>query len=311
MTRLRLAFMGTPDFAVPSLDALVAAGHDVACVYSQPPRPAGRGKQPRPSPVALAAERHGIEVRTPASLKDEAEQQAFAALGLDAAIVAAYGLILPKAILEAPRLGCINVHASLLPRWRGAAPIQRSILAGDTMTGISIMQMDEGLDTGAAFSTHEIPLSANETAGSLHDKLAALGAEALVDTLDGITSGALTAAPQPEDGITYAKKIEKSESEIDWALSATEIERLVRAMAPWPGAWTTMNGERVKILEGKVIDGAGNPGEVLDDEATIACAAQAYRPLQLQRGGKSVVATEDFLRGFSLGLGTKIGSSGE
>ena len=248
MTRLRLAFMGTPDFAVPCLDALVAAGHGIAAVYTQPPRQAGRGRKPRPSPVQMAAERHGFEVRTPLSLKDAGEQAAFAALNLDAAVVVAYGLMLPKPVLAAPRLGCLNIHASLLPRWRGAAPIQRAIMAGDPETGVTIMQMDEGLDTGPMLLRESIAIAADETAGTLHDRLAELGARLIVDALEGLAAGRLRATPQPADGAVYAAKLTRADEVIDWRRSADEIARQVRALSPAPGAWFAAKGERIKVL---------------------------------------------------------------
>ncbi|MGB0750195.1 MAG: methionyl-tRNA formyltransferase, partial [Magnetospiraceae bacterium] len=237
MNPLRLIFMGTPDFAVPTLAALLEAGHEVLCVYSQPPRPAGRGKKDRPSPVHLFAETKGIAVRTPKSLKNDAAQAEFAALNADAAIVAAYGLILPKAVLDAPRLGCFNVHASLLPRWRGAAPIQRAILAGDAETGVTIMGMSEGLDEGPLYRVDRLPIGADTTAGDLHDGLAAMGARLMLEALDGIAAGTLPATAQPEDGVTYAKKIEKAEARLDWTRPAEELDRAVRAFAPFPGAF--------------------------------------------------------------------------
>ncbi len=306
MTRLRLAFMGTPDFAVPCLDALVAAGHGIAAVYTQPPRQAGRGKKPRPSPVQVAAERHGFEVRTPLSLKDAGEQAAFAALNLDAAVVVAYGLLLPKPVLAAPRLGCLNIHASLLPRWRGAAPIQRAIMAGDDSTGVTIMQMDQGLDTGPMLLRESIALLPGETAGALHDRLAVLGARLIVTALSGLADGKLSATPQPAEGAVYAAKLTRADEVIDWRKSAAEIERQVRAMSPSPGAWFTAKGERLKLLSAQVIDRSGEPGAVLDDRLTIACGSGALRPLQLQRAGRAPMAAADLLRGFALPAGTRL-----
>lgn len=307
---LRLAFLGSPDFAVPSLRALVAAGHDVVCVYAQPPRPAGRGQKERPTPVQVAAETFGVEVRTPRSLKGEAELEAFRALNLDCAVVAAYGLILPPAILEAPRLGCMNVHASLLPRWRGAAPIHRAILAGDSETGITIMQMDKGLDTGAMLSRHVQPIAPDETAQGLHDKLAALGAEALLPTLAERAAGTAVATAQPETGVTYAAKLERDEGVLDFSRPAVDLERQIRAFTPWPGAFTEHEGTRIKIMAARVLalgSLANAPGTVLDSELTIACGTDALRPTRVQRPGKGPMDTVDFLRGFPLPPGTILG----
>jgi methionyl-tRNA formyltransferase len=306
MTRLRLAFMGTPDFAVPALDALLAAGHEVAAVYSQPPRQAGRGKKLRPSPVQQAAERHGLEVRTPPSLKNAEEQAAFAALKLDAAVVVAYGLILPKPVLTAPRLGCLNIHASLLPRWRGAAPIQRAIMAGDGSTGVTIMQMDAGLDTGPMLLSEAIDIADDETAGALHDRLAALGARLIVQALDGLAAGKLHGAPQPAAAAVYAAKLTRADEIIDWRKSAAEIARQVRALSPSPGAWFTAKGERIKLLAVRLVEGSGEAGAVLDDQLTIACGGGALRPLQLQRAGRGPMAAADFQRGFALPAGTQL-----
>jgi methionyl-tRNA formyltransferase len=277
MAALRLAFFGTPDFAVPSLAALLGAGHDVARIYSQPPRPAGRGHKPRPSPVQAFAEGHGIEARTPARLDDLEERAAFAALAPDAGIVVAYGLILPKAILDVPRLGCVNVHASLLPRWRGAAPIQRAIMAGDAETGITIMRMDEGLDTGPVLLREAIGIAPDETAGSLHDRLAALGATLLVTALAGLATGEIAAVPQDEVGASYARKMARGEARLDWRRTAAELARHVRASAPAPGAWFEHDGERVKVLECVAAPGGGQPGTALDDHLTIACGAGTVR----------------------------------
>ena len=303
---LRLAFLGTPDFAVPILEALLAAGHELAAVYCQPPRPAGRGKKERPSPVQAAAERHGLAVRTPASLKDAAVQADFAALALDAAVVAAYGLILPKAILQAPRLGCLNVHASLLPRWRGAAPIQRAILSGDRETGVTIMQMDEGLDTGAILLARPQPILATTSGGELHDALAALGAALIVAALQGVADGSLTPWPQPEESVTYAKKLTRDEERIDWTRPAVEIERQVRAFAPSPGAWFEHAGERIKVLAAVPASAAGAPGIVIDTLPSIACGEGALILTRLQRAGRAPMNAADFLRGYSLPVGTRL-----
>lgn len=303
---MRIAFMGTPDFSVPAFDALLAAGHEVACVYTQPPRPAGRGQKERKSPVHLRAEAEGLEVRTPVSLKDAEAQAAFAALDLDVAVVVAYGLILPAPILEAPRRGCINIHASLLPRWRGAAPIQRALLAGDTETGVTIMQMDEGLDTGPELLRESIGIGATMNAGELHDGLCALGSRLIVEALAGLESGAITPVPQTEDGATYAKKIERGEERIDWTRSAAEIARHVRGFAPWPGAWCEQEGDRIKVLVAEVAEGAGQPGEVLDDALRVACGDGAVRLLRAQRAGRGAMDAEEYLRGRPVARGTHL-----
>lgn len=297
--------MGTPDFAVPSLRALIAAGHDIAAVYCQPPRPAGRGHRTHPSPVQMAAEAAGIAVRMPARL-DANEAAHFAALKLDAAVVAAYGLILPKPILSAPHLGCLNVHASLLPRWRGAAPIHRAILAGDTATGVTVMQMDEGLDTGPMLLTEAIPIGQTTTVSDLHDRLAALGARLIVEALDGAAKGRLTATPQPGDGVVYAKKLRREEGGLDWRRPAPELERAVRAFDPWPGAWFEHKGERIKILASELAPSLTGevPGTVLDGRLAIACGTGALRPLLLQRAGRAPQDVDAFLRGFSIAAGT-------
>ena len=297
---LRLAFMGTPDFSVPALQALQAAGHEIAAVYSQPPRRSGRGQKQRPSPVQAAAEEAGLEVRTPESLKTPEAQADFAALDLDAAVVVAYGLILPKTILEAPKLGCFNIHASLLPRWRGAAPIQRAILAGDSESGVSIMRMDEGLDTGDVCLRRALPITAATTASELHDGLAALGAEMIVEALAELASGTLSCHPQPEEGVTYAAKLSREEGRLDWRQPAAALARKVRAFTPWPGAWFEVEGERIKVLEALPADGGGDPGSVLGPELTVACGEGALRLLKVQRQGKAAMAAGDFLRGFGL-----------
>jgi len=288
--------MGSPDFAVPSLDALVDAGQEVLCVYTQPPRPAGRGKGEQKTAVHKRAEELGIEIFCPRTLRDAGEQARFAALDSDLAVVAAYGLILPRAVLEAPRDGCINVHASLLPRWRGAAPIQRAILAGDEVTGVTIMRMEEGLDTGPMLLKRETAID-RKTAGELTQELAGLGAEALVDWL----AFPSPPEPQPEDGVTYASKIDKAEARIDWSRSAEEIERQVRAFAPVPGAWFEGGGERIKLLEASAgTETAGAPGEVLDDCLSIACGSGFIRPLKVQRAGRGVMTPGELLRGFPI-----------
>lgn len=301
---MRLVFMGTPDFAVPALAALIEAGHDIICVYSQPPRRAGRGQKERPSPVHAYAEDHGIEARTPVSLRDEAEQARFDKLGADAAVVIAYGLILPQAILDAPRLGCLNIHASLLPRWRGAAPIQRAILAGDSETGVTIMQMDAGLDTGAMLLSRAVPITDETTASTLHDALAALGSELIVEALDGLNAGGIAATPQPESGTSYAKKLSREEGKLDWTRPAAYLARTVRAFSPWPGAWFEHDGARIKVLEARVEEGSGSPGTVLDNRLNIACSDGALRLLTVQRSGKGPVAAAAFLNGYDLPTGT-------
>ena len=304
---MRLVFMGTPDFAVPILESLRDAGHEVAAVYSQPPRPAGRGHKEQPSPVHTYAARHEIPVRTPTSLKSAEAQAEFAALEADVAVVAAYGLILPRAILEAPRLGCLNVHASLLPRWRGAAPIQRALLAGDAETGVTIMQMDVGLDTGAMLLTDKILLLPDATASWLHDMLAAMGARLIVDALERLDEGTLTPVPQPEEGVTYAHKLAKDEGHLDWRLPAVELERKVRALNPWPGVWFDLGSERVKVLDAVLAPLDGAPGTVLDDQLTVACGKYALRPVRVQRAGKAPMSTGEMLRGHAIPAGTVLG----
>lgn len=300
--------MGTPEFSVPALEALIAAGHRVLAVYTQPPRPAGRGQKAQPSPVQRAAERHGIAVRTPKSLRDAAAQAEFKALGADFAVVAAYGLILPKPVLDAPLRGCLNIHASLLPRWRGAAPIQRAIEAGDAETGITIMLMDEGLDTGPMLVKESVPIGRETTAATLHDALAALGAKLIVQALAGLESGALVPVPQPEEGVTYAKKVAKAEARLEWGAPAALLERRIRAFNPFPGAWFEAKGERIRVLaagaEPRAREAA--PGTVLDARLLIACGEAALRPALLQRAGKAPVAADAFLRGFPLPAGAMV-----
>jgi methionyl-tRNA formyltransferase len=302
---MRIVFMGTPDFAVPVLDALVDAGHDVVAAYSQPPRAGGRrGKALTPSPVQQRAETLGIEVRTPLSFRKEPDAiPAFAALEADVAVVAAYGLILPQALLDAPRLGCLNVHGSLLPRWRGAAPIQRAILAGDAETGVGIMQMEAGLDTGPVLLEERTPID-GKTSGILSAELAAMGARLMVRVLDDIA--AFSATAQPEDGVTYASKIDKAEARIDFTRRAIDVERQIRAFNPTPGAYFEFAGERIKVLSAAIMDLAGAPGEVLDGQLTIACGTGAIRPLAVQRAGRGIMTSTDLLRGFSIALGTHL-----
>lgn len=303
-TPLRIAFMGTPDFAVPALRALIDSPHVIAAVYSQPPRPAGRGQKERKAPVHLAAEAAGLDVRTPKSLKSESEEEAFKALNLDAAVVVAYGLILRKPILEAPRLGCLNIHPSLLPRWRGAAPIQRAIMAGDAETGVTIMKLDEGLDSGPILLEEHVPITPRMTAGALHDDLARRGAGLMLKALEGLADGSLQPKPQSETGVTYAAKISHDDQRIDWNNRAEAIERRVRALAPMPGAWFDLGGTRVKLWEAEVIEGSGKPGEVIDDKLTVTCGSGALRLLTLQREGKRAMSAEEFLRGNAVLRGT-------
>jgi methionyl-tRNA formyltransferase len=295
--------MGTPDFAVPTLTELVGQGHDIAAVYSQPPRPKGRGLETEPSPIAKAAASFGISVRTPLTLKAADAQADFAALELDAAIVVAYGLLLPKPILDAPKLGCFNLHGSLLPRWRGAAPIQRAIMAGDSETGVMVMRMEEGLDTGPVLMAERTPVG-RKTYGELHDELARLGADLMARAMSAVSLGQASETPQPEDGATYAKKILKDEARIDWTKPARELDCLIRGLSPFPGAWCEVKGERVKILFADPTDGKGAPGEVLDDKLLVACGEGALRLRSLQRPGKSVMAADDLLRGYAVPKGT-------
>ena len=311
---LRIAFMGSPDFAVPVLAALVEAGHEVACVYSQPPRPAGRGKKLRPTPVHQWAEAHGLDVRTPRSLKKPPEQEAFAALNLDAAVVVAYGLILPQAVLDAPRLGCMNMHASLLPRWRGAAPIHRAIMAGDEMTGVQAMMMEAGLDTGPVLATEETRIFPFDTTGSVHDRLAGLAADLAVTALEGLATGALTPQPQAEQGVTYAHKVTAEDQRIDWTRPAAEIDCQIRGLSPFPGAWFhyTPDGEtaplRMKALMSKLEPGAADaqPGDLLDTALRVQCGdGQAVRVLKAQKPGSKAMEAEVLLRGLSIPAGAK------
>jgi methionyl-tRNA formyltransferase len=298
---MRIAFMGTPDFAVPTLEALAVAGHEIAAVYTQPPRRAGRGKALQPSPVHRRAAALGLEVRHPPTLRGADEQAAFAALGLDVAVVAAYGLILPMPILQAPRLGCMNVHGSLLPRWRGAAPVQRSILAGDVETGVVIMQMEKGLDTGPMLLEGRTPID-GKTAGDLFAELADLGAGLMVHVL--ADPAAYPPRPQPEEGVTYAAKIEKAEARLDFARDAVRVEQQVRAFNPSPGAFFEHGGERIQILSAVIEEAGGPPGTVLDDGLAIACASGSVRPTLVKRAGRGAMATAELLRGFTIPVGT-------
>ncbi|WP_421934172.1 methionyl-tRNA formyltransferase [Phenylobacterium sp.] len=305
---MRLAFLGTPDFAVACLAALVEAGHEIAAVYSQPQAPRGRGQDLKPSPAHAYALERGIPVRTPASMRDPAEIAAFADLKLDAAVVVAFGQILPREVLEAPRLGAFNLHASLLPRWRGAAPIQRAIMAGDKVTGVEVMQMTEGLDEGPVLASETVRIDALETAGTLHDRLAAVGADLLTRTLAAVEAGTAVATPQAEEGLTYAKKIRPKEARLRWTRSATEIDRKIRGLSPFPGAWfelaTDKGPVRVKALLSQVDDGSGAPGQVLDERLLVACGEGAVRLLRVQREGKGPQDAEVFLRGFPVAAGT-------
>jgi methionyl-tRNA formyltransferase len=301
---MRIVFMGTPDFSVPVLDALVAGGHEIAAVYCQPPRPAGRGKKDRATPVHARANELGFEVRHPVSLKGAQEQAAFADLKADVAVVVAYGLILPQAVLDAPRYGCLNIHASLLPRWRGAAPIHRAIMAGDAQTGICIMQMEAGLDTGPVLMRRATDIGRQETTGELHDRLSAMGSDMIVEALDRLDS--LTPEPQSDVGVTYAAKIDKSEARINWALPAAQVDAQIRGLSPFPGAWTEVQGQRLKLLASRMAKGQGAPGEVLDEALTVACGEGAVQLLRLQRAGRGAQDADEFLRGMPLPKGAML-----
>lgn len=308
---LRIIFMGTPDFSVPTLRALAEAGHEIAAVYTQPPRPAGRrGLDLTPSPVQREAERLGLAVRTPVSLKGEAEQAAFAALEADAAVVVAYGLLLPKAVLEGTRLGCWNGHASLLPRWRGAAPIQRAIMAGDRETGMMIMKMEEGLDTGPVALAERVTIAPDMTAGELHDRLMAIGADLMVAAMAGLERGELTLRPQAAEGVTYARKIDKAETRVDWTLANRQVHDHIRGLSPFPGAWCEVDiagkVERLKLLRSTLAEGMGEPGEILDDLLTVGCGEGAIRLREIQRAGGNPVSAEQFLHGAKTKKGMKL-----
>jgi methionyl-tRNA formyltransferase len=302
---MRVIFMGSPDFSVPVLEALVAEGHEIACVYCQPPRPAGRGKKDRPTPVQARAEALGLPVRHPVSLKGAEEQAEFAALDADVAVVVAYGLILPQAVLDAPTQGCLNIHASLLPRWRGAAPIHRAIMAGDAQTGICIMQMEAGLDTGPVLLREATEIGAEETTGQLHDRLSAMGAALINDALGRLDQ--LEPEVQPEEGVTYAAKIDKAEATVDWSASAAEVSRQIRGLAPFPGAWALHGDARIKLLGARVVAGQGAPGQVLDEGFTIACGDGAVQVTHAQRAGKGAQEAATFLRGHALVKGDQLG----
>jgi methionyl-tRNA formyltransferase len=303
---LRLIFMGTPDFAVPVLLELAAAGHEIAAVYTRAAKPAGRGMELQPTPVEREAKRLGLPVQTPATFKTAEAQATFRDYDADAAVVVAYGLILPKAILDAPRLGCFNVHASLLPRWRGAAPINRAIMAGDKESGVTIMQMDEGLDTGAMAMAEPVTIGADMTAGDLHDALARLGADLMMRSLAASDRGSLALAPQPESGVTYATKISKDETRIDWSKPASQVHDHIRGLSPFPGAWFEIGGVRVKALRSSKGEGNSSPGTALDDKLTIACGDGAIRLIQVQRAGKQPMSAEEFLRGTPVKAGTAV-----
>lgn len=304
---LRVVFMGTPDFAVPTLTEIVGAGHEVACVYTQPPRPAGRGMAERRSPVHEAAERFGLPVRTPARLRSPDDQADFAEIGADVAVVVAYGLILPKPVLDAPARGCLNLHASLLPRWRGAAPIQRAIMAGDRQTGVAVMRMEAGLDTGPVCMEERVAIDPDMTAGDLHDRLAILGAGLMVRALAALSRDTLDCRPQPDDGVTYAAKIDKAETRIDWSQAAGAVHDHVRGLSPFPGAWFDLEGERVKLLRSalaeKVQRAAATPGTLIDADGLVACGTGTLRLVTVQRAGKQPMPFTEFARGARLTQG--------
>ncbi len=313
MNPLRLVFMGSPEFSVPSLAALIDAGHDIVCVYSQPPRPAGRGQKERPSSVHAFALEKGLAVRTPKSFKGAEERAAFVDLGADACVVVAYGLILPKAVIDAPRLGCLNAHASLLPRWRGAAPMQHAIMAGDAETGVTIMQIEPALDAGPILKAGKVPITAATTAETLHDTLAGMGGPLMLDALEGLARGTLEPEPQEEDGVTHAPKLGRDESRLDWSLSAAELERRVRALNPWPGVWFEHAGDRIKVLAADVAEvepgqgpGTPAPGTLIDDALGVACGSGVLRLKRIQRAGRDAQDAGAFLLGFPLAAGTKL-----
>jgi len=303
---LRLIFMGTPDFAVPTLIELAARGHEIAAVYTRAPKPAGRGMDLQVTPVEREARRLGVPVHTPKTLRDEVAEAVFRAHEADAALVVAYGLILPKPILEAPRLGCFNVHASLLPRWRGAAPINRAVMAGDAESGVTIMQMDEGLDTGAMAMIDRTPILPDMTAGELHDALSPLGADLMLRALAAVERGSLSLTPQPAEGVTYAEKISKAETRIDWSKPWQQVHNHIRGLSPFPGAWFELDGVRVKALRSTRGEGAGAPGTALDDKLTIACGDGAVRLVQVQRAGKQPMGADEFLRGTPVAKGARV-----
>lgn len=302
---MKIVFMGTPEFSVPVLQSLVDAGHEIVCVYCQPPRPAGRGKKDRPTPVHTRALELGLDIRHPTSLKSVEEQSEFAALNADVAVVVAYGLLLPQPVLDAPKFGCLNIHASLLPRWRGAAPIHRAIMSGDQKTGICIMQMEAGLDTGPVLLTAEMDIHPTDTTAILHDRLSEQGAGLIVEALDTLPN--LHAVPQPSEGVTYAHKIDKSEARIDWSQSAIEVDRQIRGLSPFPGAWFQVGDDRIKALASEVAPNVSGPsGQVMSDDFVIACGSGALRILTAQRSGKSAQSAEIFLRGYPLVTGQAV-----
>ena len=307
---LRLAFMGSPEFAVPTLEAVVKAGHDVACVYSQPPRPAGRGQVLRKTAVHQAAERHGIPVRTPLSFKAGEDRQAFAALNLDVAVVVAYGLLLPQAVLDSPRLGCFNLHGSLLPRWRGAAPIHRAVMAGDAVTGVQVMKMEAGLDTGPVMKTATTPIREEDTTGDVQDRLALLGAGLMVEALAELEAGPVRLVEQAAVGVTHAAKVSTGEARIDWSKPATEVAAHIRGLSPFPGAWfelpETQGAQRIKALHARAEAGDGEPGLVLDEALLVACGSGAVRITRLQRAGKGPMTADDFQRGSAVAKGWRL-----
>ena len=309
---MRLVFMGTPEFAAILLEEIARRGHEIAAVYTQPPRPAGRGMEPKKSPVQLLAESRGLPVFSPRSLRSAAEAEAFAAHKADVAVVAAYGLILPRPILEAPHWGCLNLHGSLLPRWRGAAPIQRAIIAGDKESGVGVMKMEEGLDTGPVACAARVPIGPDMTAGELHDALAAAGAPLMADALEKLARGELSCTPQSAEGVTYAQKIDKAEARIDWSRPAVALHNLVRGLNPAPGAFFEadlgVGVERVKVLQTRVEPGAGAPGAALDDEGLVACGEGALRLLRVQRAGKAPMAFAEFARGRKVSRGARLGA---
>jgi len=303
---VRLAFLGTPVFAVPVLEALIAAGHEIACVYAQPPRPSGRGHKLQDTPVHETALRHGLEVRTPLTLKNTADQQAFSALDLDAAVVVAYGLLLPKPILEAPRLGCFNLHASLLPRWRGAAPIHRAIMAGDTETGVMVMKMDVGLDTGPVLSAWRTHIDDTTTTGDLQHRLSTNGARLMVEAMASLAAGTATLTPQQAEGVTYAKKILPTETRVDWTRPARDIVRFIHGLNPAPGAWTMHGETRIRLLRATTTEGKGEPGTVLEGTLRIACGEGAIEIAEVQRAGRGAQSAAEFLRGYPLAPGARL-----
>ena len=303
---LRIAFMGSPDFAVPALEAILAAGHEVVCVYSQPPRPAGRGKELRKTAVHELAERHGIEVRTPVNFKPAADREAFGALKLDVAVVVAYGLLLPQTVLDMPRLGCFNLHGSVLPRWRGAAPIHRAVMAGDKVTGVQVMKMEAGLDTGPVMLTATTPIKEDDTTGDVHDRLSVQGADLMVKALAELEAGPVKLATQAEDGVTIAAKVSPVEAKIHWANPAAAVAAHIRGLSPFPGAWFEMDGQRIKALHARAETGSGEPGVVRDDMLLVACGEGAVRLTRLQRAGKGQMTADEFQRGARIAKGRRL-----